>query len=338
MAAVVTLATSYIVAALLFGVAEPSLMTWLIPFIPLAFSLIVVPPDFSVVCKHLYIVGLIMAVLVIAESVSGLSFNDLLRSNLSVQEYLRSGRALGSTGNPLFTSSVLLVSFFMPFRSNAASMAGRVVIVAAIVLTGSKSAVIGLALGLLLFALSKGFKRFAISLGIIAAMLTVFQFVLDTAFNGIFRRFAVFSDLRTSDPDRAFTTEFVLSWIRQHPAGGTPVGSALIDKRILSPVAGGSRFGIESTWLAMAADSGIFFVGIALLLFGLHCVKYRSLPTSQALFALTVSLFFWNGLYGSWVITPLLLVIALLPVDPPKVQPYRQGVTHEQPTSLEPNR
>lgn len=307
------LPAGYLVEWLFFGVNEPSLLLWMVPYIPLAVSLAIVPPSPAVIQRHLFYAGVAMAVLVLLESTVGLSLNSLIQSNLSVQEYLRSGRALGSAGNPLFTSSILMVAFFLPPNASIWTRLAQAAILAASLLTGSKSAVIGLAVGVLLLAISKGLKRFAAaSAGILFVLLGI-QAAADSAFRNVFQRFAVFSDLRTSDPDRAFTTDFVLNWVQIHPFGGTPIGAALVDKRLLSPVSGGSRFGIESTWLALAADTGIFFVGLSLLLIVVHVIRSRADPKAQALCALAVSLFFWNGLFGAWVIGPLLLLLALSP-------------------------
>lgn len=315
--AVFLLPASYLLSGVFFGVAEPSLMTWIFSYLPLAMSLTLVPPNADLVRRHMFYLGVLMAVLVIIEAITGFSSNQLIQSNISVQEYMRSGRSLGITGNPLFTSSVLMVAFFLPPKTNMHSMIGRLLIVLAIVLTGSKSAIIGLVLGALLFAVSGGLRQLAMTTGVIIGVLVGLQTAADHAFGGIFRRFAVFSDLRNSDPDRAFTTDFVWNWIGLHPAGGNPIGSALIDKRMLSPVAGGSRFGIESTWLAMAADCGAIMIGLSLLLVGAYTIRHRFSATVQALFALVVSLFFWNGLFGAWIITPLFLLLVLSPPESP---------------------
>lgn len=313
LAIVVLLPASYLLEWLFFGVSEPSLLLWMIPYIPLAVSFALVPPDPTVIQRHLFYVGVAMAALVLLEATTGLSLNHYLESSLSVQEYLQSGRALGPTGNPLFTSSVLMIAFFLPPNGYIWSRLAQAAILIAALLTGSKSALIGLAVGVLLLAISKGLKRFVASSVVILVVLLGVQSAADSAFNNVFQRFAVFSDLRTSDPDRAFTTDFILNWLQTHPFGGTPIGAALIDKRLLSPVSGGSRFGIESTWLAVAADTGVVLVGLCLVLIGIHALRYRADPKAHAVLAFAVSLFFWNGLYGAWVIGPLLLLLVMTP-------------------------
>ncbi|MBT2596625.1 O-antigen ligase family protein [Arthrobacter sp. ISL-72] len=314
---VAILPISYLVEWLFFGVAEPSLLLWMLPYIPLALSLALVPPNPAVLQRHLFYVGIATALFVVVEASLGWSLNSLMQSNISVQEYLRSGRALGPTGNPLFTSSILMVAFFLPPRPAFWMRISQGIILVATILTGSKSAVIGLAVGVLVLAISKGVKRFAItSVGVLAGLLAV-QVAADSTFSNIFQRFAVFSDLRTSDPDRAFTTDFVFDWLQKHPLGGTPIGAALIDKRLLSPVSGGSRFGIESTWLAMAADTGIVFIGLCLFLMLVYVLRHRADAKAQALFGFAVSLFFWNGLFGAWLIGPMMLILLLTPPADP---------------------
>lgn len=313
LAIAILLPVSYLLEWLFFGVSEPSLLLWMVPYIPLAVSFALVPPNPGVIQRHLFYVGVAMAALLFLEAMAGLSSNFFIQSNASVQEYLRSERALGSAGNPLFTSSILIVAFFLAPNAYIWSRLAQAAILVAALLTGSKSAVIGLAVGVLLLAISKGLKRFAAaSVGVLVVLLGI-QAAADSAFKHIFQRFAVFSDLRTSDPDRAFTTDFVMNWLQLYPFGGTPIGSALIDKRLLSPVSGGSRFGIESTWLAMAADTGVVLVGVSLVLIVMHVFRNRADPKAESLLAFTVSLFFWNGLFGAWVIAPLFLLLVLTP-------------------------
>lgn len=310
----VILPASYLIEWLFFGVYEPSLLLWMVPYVPLAVSMIIVPPRISAVKNHLFLAGALTAILTVLESLFSLSSNFLIDSNLSVQEYLRSDRALGTTGNPLFTSSILLVAFFLAPRGGLITRLAQASILAAVVLTGSKSALIGLAAGFLVMAISKGVKRFSLTGAALLTSVSIVQVLADSTSSNVFQRYAVFSDLRTSDPDRAFTTDFVFSWLSSHPLGGTPVGAALIEKRLLSPVNGGSRFGIESTWLAMAADTGLILIGLFLVLAMCHVLSNRPEPIAQALFALIISLSFWNGLYGAWVITPLLLLLILTPL------------------------
>ncbi|MDQ0620116.1 hypothetical protein [Arthrobacter globiformis] len=303
-------AVAYVVTSLLWGAAESSLLVWVVPCVSIGISFLVRPPDSELMRRHLFLVGCVYAVLIIIEYVTDLSSNNLLADVPGVRDYLRSTRALGPAGNPLFSSAILLVAIFAIPKDLRYANVMRSIFIVALIMTGSKSALIGLVVGLLVAMYSLGIRR-SVAL-ITGSVVAFFLFVtaLPSAAASLALRFSVFENLRDADPDRAFTTEFVLNSLRERPFGGVPLGSVLTAKRIHSPVQNGDRFGIESSWLAMASDVGVvvvFLIGFAVIL---KLVKNWRQWESVALLALYASLYFWNGWYGAWVIIPLWCCLA----------------------------
>ncbi|MDR7083178.1 hypothetical protein J2X01_002471 [Arthrobacter ginsengisoli] len=297
--------SAYLGSSLLFGIDETSLLMWVIPAVIVGFSFLLRPPDSTLMRRQIVLVGGVYTLLTIVEFITDISFNNLLADVPGVSDYLRSSRSLGPAGNPLFSSAVLLVVFFAIPRSMRFANTMRALVILAIVMTGSKSALIGLAVALPVAVFSLGIRR---SFGLIASSAlgaVLILTTLPTAATALLDRFSVFENLQESDPDRAFTTDFVLGSILENPLGGIPIGSVLVEKQLRSPVENGDRFGIESTWLALMSDVGVFvFILIAV------SVAYRLIENfkqweSVGILALFVSLFFWNGWYGAWVIIPL---------------------------------
>lgn len=319
---------AYIASAAIFGVDAVSLLYWTIPALAMGASFVLRRPDPEVLRGSLFGVGCMFTLLVIVEFVTDLSFNAFIADVPGVRDYLRGSRALGPAGNPLFSSAVLLVTFFAIPRNLKFGNWVRALFIVAIIMTGSKSAVIGLAVGLPIAVFALGLKRsFGLAFSLLAGVFLLIT-TLPTAAQALSERYAVFENLQESDPDRAFTTRFVLQSILERPMGGLPIGRVLLEKQLRSPVANGDIFGIESTWLAMASDVG---AGVVIVLALVVCWRLLSAFRkweSVALFALFVSLFFWNGFYGAWIIIPLWVCLAFcdprLPVSkdaPHKVFP-----------------
>lgn len=298
-------AAAYAATSLLWGTSESSLLLWVVPCLAIGVSFLIRPPDSELIRRHIFLLGCVYATLVVVEYVTDLSFNSLLADVPGVRDYLRSTRALGPAGNPLFSSAVLLVSIFAIPRDMRFANVIRSIFIVALIMTGSKSALIGLVVGLLVAMFSLGLRRsFALISGSILALFLLVT-ALPSAAASLALRFSVFENLQDSDPDRAFTTGFVMNALRESPLGGRPIGSVLTAKRIHSPVENGDKFGIESSWLAMASDVGI--VVVLLLSIGViwRVVRKSQQWESVALLALYISLYFWNGWYGAWVIIPL---------------------------------
>lgn len=306
---VITLPMAYVFYSVVFGVESYSLLYWTLPTLVLSASFYVKGIDIDRVGAALYKVGIVCSTLTLLEFVSSMSLNAILASSSQVAQYLASDRALGPTGNPLFTSSILIVSFFFVPPHKRSSPWMQALIVVAILVTGSKSAVIALLAGVVFSLYQYGLKRM---LGLVASLgllMTGALYFRPKSVEAAFARFSVFGRLNDFDPDRAFTLDFVLGRIYEHPFGGVPVGSVLEDKMRGSPVEGGSQYGIESTWLAMAADIGLIPIVLVFLCLCLTVVRAFGVRSSPALLALVISLFFWNGFFGAWVIAPLWVIL-----------------------------
>ncbi len=310
---------AYLGYALVFGVAAAGFLIWTIPALVIGISFFYRPPDTKATRQDLFLVGAIFSILIIVEFITDVSSNNLLSGVPGISDYLRSSRALGPAGNPLFSSSVLLVSFFaIPDRLKYANVY-RALCLSAILMTGSKSAIIGLAIALPIAIFSLGIKK---SVGLVMTLaLGLFLLItsVPSAANSLIARFAVFDNLQKSDPDRAFTTSFVTEKIIENPLGGLSIGSVLAEKQLRSPVENGDRFGIESSWLAMASDVGLLVVLLVLVaVIWRLIVRFRQWET-VALLALFVSLFFWNGWYGAWLVIPLWCCVVFSDSTPPIV-------------------
>lgn len=301
---------SYIVGAFSWGIRESSLLSWTAPCLILAISFWLLPPNAEKVRGNLVLVGGIFAFMTILEFLTDLSLNTLLAASPSVSDYLRGSRALGPAGNPLFTSAVLLVSFFAVPNNGRLWNVLRVIIVIAIIATGSKSALLGLCAGLVFAIWKLGLRNIFgfVLIGASTAIIAVSYFPSQAS--SILRRFTVFENLREADPDRAFATRLVLERVEERPFGGAPIGTVLREKQLFSPVPGGNRFGIESSWLAMISDVGlvaIILIAVALLY---KLLAEKANWAVAGLVAFFVSLFFWNGLFGAWVVIPLWVLLA----------------------------
>lgn len=321
---------AYLASAALFGVDAISLLYWTLPALALGVSFVVRKPDPKLLRDSLFGVGCLFAVLVIVEFTTDVSFNLLLADVPGVRDYLRGTRALGPAGNPLFSSAVLLAAFFAIPRQLRFGNVVRAIFIVAIIMTGSKSAIIGLAVGLPIAVFALGLKR---SVGLafsLAAGAFVLLTTLPSAAQALAERYSVFENLQESDPDRAFTTRFVLQSVVERPLGGLPIGRVLLEKQLRSPVANGDIFGIESTWLAMASDVGAVVVIVVALVVCWRLISAFHRWESVALFALFVSLFFWNGFFGAWVIIPIWICLAFCNQS----LPAERGGEYEDPSRI----
>lgn len=309
---VTTLPAAYLLYSVLFGVESYSLLYWTIPTIVLFVSFFVKGLNVERVAKSLYEVGILCSALTLLEFVSGISTNAFLASSSQVAQYLASDRALGPTGNPLFTSSILIVSFFFVPPHRRFSPWVQALILVAILVTGSKSAVIALLVGVSFSLYQYGVKRILGLVATLALLMAGALYFVPGSVAAASARFSVFGSLDDFDPDRAFTLDFVLSRILERPFGGVPVGSVLEDKMRGTPVEGGAQYGIESTWLAMAADIGVLPILLVFLVLCITVIRTFRSRSAPAILALAASLFFWNGLFGAWVVAPLWVILLAL--------------------------